>query len=189
MRRARPVRTAFVLFFLTGVGLMGFFLFFRARDRRDPGVSSLVPQGTPLPGGEELELAIFSPHGQRLWRLRCKAATLTNAERLEAQEIRGEYYVTSPPTAFTAEKLCYDPDRVSLSLSRVVVTGPGLKLTGRELSWEEKSRSFFVEGGYSLSKDGVIMEGERLQIQKDFAALRAVGPVRLSLPLERSGVK
>ncbi|MGQ9779644.1 MAG: hypothetical protein ACUVRM_07180 [Bacillota bacterium] len=190
MKLSGPVRTAFILFSLSSIGVAaGFFLFFRARDRQEAEVSSWSTPKTESPGGEGLQLEIFSLRGQRLWRLRFKTASLLNADTLEAKEIRATYYAVTPPIAFTAEQLRYEPDRASLFLYRVVMTGPNLRIDGTELSWEEKTRSFSIKGGYSLRKDGVIMQGEHLHIQEDLSSLRAIGAVRLHLPVGKSETK
>ncbi|NLG83119.1 MAG: hypothetical protein GX493_00615 [Firmicutes bacterium] len=186
--KGKSLRTVFLFLLLLGGLGLAVFLFFPARERRKT-VFSPGAAGIPRPGGEGVILEIFSSAGRRIWHLRFKTASLTQEERLAAQAIRGEYCLTDPPARFTAAELRYDPDRGTLSLSQVQVRGPAWQVSAGELLWKEGDRSLSLEGGYTLRKEGTIVTGERLQIEEDFSSVRALGPVRLHLPMERSGTE
>lgn len=178
-------RVAIVLLFLGATAG----LFLRPKPERDGIGMAKAPKAADPPGGDELVLEIFSPEGRRLWRLRLEEARLTTGDVLEAAMVRADYYGTVPPSAITAEELLYEQGPARLFLRRVVVSSPALKLRGGELIWDVRTRSFTLEGGYTLSKDGVTMEGDRLLADEGFGAIRTLGAARLSVPLGRGGAE
>ena len=183
-----PVKPVILILVFLGLGA-AVVLILRPKRGREGVAPAGVTATANLPGGEELTLEIFSPEGRRLWRLRLEEASFSAGDTFTASAIEADYYATEPATAITAQGLVYEPRPNRLLLRKVFLTGPALTLRGEELHWDGEADSFAVEGGYSLAKDGVTLEGEGLVADGDFGAIRTRGAARLKAPLEGSGAK
>lgn len=127
-----------------------------------------------------LVLETFSPEGRRRWRLELAGASVTADRVLEGRGVAAAYYGTTPATTLTAGRLAYRPGAAQLAFGGGIrLAGPLLNLDAPELIWDDRTRSFTIDGGYILTQGGTVLRGEKLWADGSFREIRALGAVKL----------
>lgn len=179
MKRTARIAAVAILPGLVIVASICFVLFGDGKPGSEARGTGTTPNPDPL-GGEEIALEVFDPEGRRLWLLSLENVVVKDEGLLVGTDIEARYFGTEPATVLTAGEIVHQMDQGSLVFrGRPHLAGPSLQLSGGELRWDDRSRSFSASGGYSLTRDHTLLQGERLWIDGDLQAMRAMGETRL----------
>lgn len=177
-RRAKVTIIAVLLGLIVIVALFGR-SFFHGRKSQQAKAFPTASNSRST-GGQILLLETFSPEGHRYWRLELDGVIVATDRTLEGRGVSAEYFGTTPSTTLAAGQLAYRPQSGQLVFQGGIrLHGPLLALTAPQLVWDERTGSFAVSGGYTLTRKGAVLQGENLWASEGFREIRALGAVKL----------